>query len=246
MTLTELKTLHSQGKAISGQSYSAKDKDGKILYFVGTADRRLKEITSSPSKPSVNTTVTNITNNTSSTGVQTVTDDGNGVVVVDNTDPTNPVITYVNPGYLTVETDPIYSAWIAGPPNISEFFNDVGYITSATGTTNLGYTASPTDGTVTSDTGTDATLPLADTTNAGLLSPGDKTKLNNTSGTNTGDNSVNTTSNTYADSKVVNTLINGDTTHAPSSDIVFDALALKITATSSDTLDNKLIDCGTF
>ena len=45
------------------------------------------------------------------------------------------------------------------------------------GATNLTYTASPTDGTVNSDTGTDATIPLATTTNAGLQSPTDKTKL---------------------------------------------------------------------
>lgn len=48
---------------------------------------------------------------------------------------------------------------------------------AATGITNLGYTASPTDGTVTSDTGTDATIPLADATNAGLLSPTEKTSI---------------------------------------------------------------------
>ena len=29
------------------------------------------------------------------------------------------------------ETDPVYAAWIAGPPNISEFTNDSGYITGA-------------------------------------------------------------------------------------------------------------------
>lgn len=45
------------------------------------------------------------------------------------------------------------------------------------GATNLSYTASPTNGTVNSDTGTDATIPLATTTNAGLQSPTDKTKL---------------------------------------------------------------------
>ena len=45
------------------------------------------------------------------------------------------------------------------------------------GATNLTYTASPTDGAVNSDTGTDATIPLATTTNAGLQSPTDKTKL---------------------------------------------------------------------
>lgn len=56
------------------------------------------------------------------------------------------------------------------------------------GATNLTYTASPTNGIVVSDTGTDATIPLADTTNAGLLSPSGFTKLSNLSGTNTGDN----------------------------------------------------------
>lgn len=45
------------------------------------------------------------------------------------------------------------------------------------GTTNLAYTASPTGGTVTSDTGTDATLTLADGTNAGLMAPAQHTKL---------------------------------------------------------------------
>jgi hypothetical protein len=45
------------------------------------------------------------------------------------------------------------------------------------GATNLGYTASSTNGVVTSDTGTDATLPLSDGTNAGLLSPAQHAKL---------------------------------------------------------------------
>ena len=43
----------------------------------------------------------------------------------------------------------------------------------------LGYTAAPDQGTVTNSAGTDATLPLADSTNAGLLAPGDKDKLDN-------------------------------------------------------------------
>lgn len=45
------------------------------------------------------------------------------------------------------------------------------------GATNLSYTASPTNGTVNSDTGTDAVIPLVTTVNAGLQSPTDKTKL---------------------------------------------------------------------
>jgi hypothetical protein len=45
------------------------------------------------------------------------------------------------------------------------------------GATNLSYTPSPTNGTVTSDTGADATIPLADVTNAGLISPTEKAKI---------------------------------------------------------------------
>jgi hypothetical protein len=63
-------------------------------------------------------------------------------------------------------------------------------VNSTGGTTNLSYTASPTNGIVNSNTGTNATIPLADGTNAGLLSPADKTKLDNTSGTNTGDQNL--------------------------------------------------------
>ncbi len=43
---------------------------------------------------------------------------------------------------------------------------------SASAATNLSYTASASNGIVASDTGTDATLPLSDNTNAGLLPPG--------------------------------------------------------------------------
>ena len=46
------------------------------------------------------------------------------------------------------------------------------------GVTNLAYTAGVSNGVVTSDTGTDATIPLADGTNAGLFSAAEKSKLN--------------------------------------------------------------------
>jgi hypothetical protein len=59
------------------------------------------------------------------------------------------------------------------------------------GATDLAYTPSPTNGIVTSSTGTDATLPLADGTNAGLLKPDKYTVLENTSNTNSGDNATN-------------------------------------------------------
>lgn len=45
------------------------------------------------------------------------------------------------------------------------------------GATNLTYTASPTGGTVNSDTGTDASVPLSDGTNAGLMDPAQHAKL---------------------------------------------------------------------
>lgn len=54
-------------------------------------------------------------------------------------------------------------------------------------TTNLSYTASPTQGQVNSDTGTDAIIPATDSTNAGLFLPAEKTKLAGIIGTNTGD-----------------------------------------------------------
>jgi hypothetical protein len=47
------------------------------------------------------------------------------------------------------------------------------------GATNLSYSPGATNGVVTSDTGTDATIPPADGTNAGLLVPAQFTKLGN-------------------------------------------------------------------
>ena len=55
----------------------------------------------------------------------------------------------------------------------------IGDLPGSSGTTNLGYTASTTNGTVTSSTGTNATLPLVVAAgNAGLMTGADKTKLN--------------------------------------------------------------------
>lgn len=48
----------------------------------------------------------------------------------------------------------------------------------SSGITNLSYTAAVSGGTVVSDTGTDASIPLADGTNAGLFSAAEKSKLN--------------------------------------------------------------------
>ena len=61
----------------------------------------------------------------------------------------------------------------------------------SSGITNLSYSAAVSNGVVTSSTGTNATIPLADGTNAGLFSAAEKTKLGAISGTNTGDNATN-------------------------------------------------------
>jgi len=91
--------------------------------------------------------------------------------------------------------------------------------------TNLGYTPSPTNGIVTSDTGTDATLPLADATNAGLLKPAKYTVLENTSGTNSGDNATNSQYSGLAASKEnvsnkENSTLDYDTTKYPTVNLV--------------------------
>jgi hypothetical protein len=62
-------------------------------------------------------------------------------------------------------------------PNLTTV--NINQVTGSGGDTNLGYTPSPTNGIVTSDTGTDATIPLADDTNAGLLTAAEKTKIAN-------------------------------------------------------------------
>jgi hypothetical protein len=60
-----------------------------------------------------------------------------------------------------------------------------------TGGTDLSYTPATNQGTVNNTTGTNATIPLADGTNAGLMTASEKTIVGNQSGTNTGDNATN-------------------------------------------------------
>ncbi len=81
-------------------------------------------------------------------------------------------------GSLPTDYTNVYARALKSSLSISEILADTGdvlvtkdYLESTTSATNLDYVPSPTDGKVTSDTGTDATVPLADATNAGLLSP---------------------------------------------------------------------------
>ena len=53
------------------------------------------------------------------------------------------------------------------------------FVVSASDDQNLGYNAAEDGGTVTISNGTNAEIPLVDDTNAGLMSPGDKTILDN-------------------------------------------------------------------
>jgi hypothetical protein len=70
----------------------------------------------------------------------------------------------------------------AGPPEEIQIGTNLslsgGVLSASGGATNLGYVQAPASGQVTSSTGTPATIPQADTTNAGLLNPTDKNKLN--------------------------------------------------------------------
>jgi hypothetical protein len=68
---------------------------------------------------------------------------------------------------------------------------------------------------------------ITEVTDKNYVTDAELTVIGNTSGTNTGDNATNTTSNTYADGKVTDAIVNGVTTVAPSQNAVFDALATK-------------------
>ena len=85
----------------------------------------------------------------------------------------------------------ITSLSATGSPNATTFLCGDNTWKTISGVTNLNYIASPTNGQVTSSTGTTATITLADATNAGLLTPDKFTVLQNTTNTNSGDNAVN-------------------------------------------------------
>jgi hypothetical protein len=74
---------------------------------------------------------------------------------------------------------------------------------------------------------TTTTANITDASNKRFITDAQQTVLGYLSGTNTGDNATNTTSNTYADGKVADAITDGVTTIAPSQNAVFDALAGK-------------------
>ena len=112
-----------------------------------------------------------------------------GAIVASNLSNTNTGDNATNTQYsgLAASKQDVITLTTTGTSGASTLIGATLNIPQYSGATNLGYTAAPTDGTVTSSTGTSATLPLADATNAGLLKPAKFTVLENTSGTNTGD-----------------------------------------------------------
>lgn len=116
--------------------------------------------------------------------------DGEGLVINSGTSSTGNPITINKNGVdkFTINQQGEQSiVKIPGGTSSQFLMADGSVTTSSGGTTNLSYTASPTNGVVNSSTGTGATITLADATNAGLLKPAKFTVLENTSGTNTGD-----------------------------------------------------------
>ena len=90
--------------------------------------------------------------------------------------------------YTQLEVDNLLDGKFDNPAgNNTQYLDGAGvpttFPTIPSGATNLGYTASPTNGVVTSDTGTDAIIPIADFNNAGLLTSEEKQLLYNNSAT---------------------------------------------------------------
>lgn len=115
------------------------------------------------------------------TGVQTITNSDGAISVIG----TENVI--IN---LSTAIKNVINSSLQPGDNISELFNNAGYITIAdipSQVVDLQSISSPTNVVIDNSNGTNATILSATTTEAGVLLPGEKVKLNNLSGTNTGD-----------------------------------------------------------
>ena len=140
--------------------------------------------------PSANATARGLV----TTGIQTFAGDKTftGAIGASNLSGTNTGDNATNTQYsgLATSKQDVITLTTTGTSGASTLIGATLNIPQYSGATNLGYTAAPTNGTVTSSTGTSATIPLADATNAGLLKPAKFTVLENTSGTNTGDQNL--------------------------------------------------------
>lgn len=142
-------------------------------------------------------------------------------------------------GYLTLTDLPTFNP---SDYDLSEFTNVssdpfVKQSELVSGTTDLSYTPSPTNGIVTSSTGSDATIPLADNTNAGLIDSAEKNKIS--TAIQPSDLGAVATSNDYTD------LDNIPTTFTPSSHTHVEADITdldKYTQSETDNLLNTKFD----
>ncbi len=111
MTIFDLKKLHLRKAGTPGKQYQVKDTDGIVKTWVGQSDgglRLLGAITGQEIQQDDNLTLA----------------EAQALFYPLNTNPA---------GYLTssgAETDPVFTSWLTGPPNLSEFTDDVGYLTS--------------------------------------------------------------------------------------------------------------------
>jgi hypothetical protein len=114
------------------------------------------------------------------------------LTVINNTSGTNTGDNATNSQYsgLAASKQDNITLTTTGTSGASTLVGSTLNIPQYSGATNLSYTASPTNGIVNSSTGTGATITLADATNSGLLKPAKFTVLENTSGTNTGDQTL--------------------------------------------------------
>ena len=112
--------------------------------------------------------------------------------------------------------------------------------------TNLDYTASPTNGIVTSSDGTDATLTLADITNAGLLAPADFTKVGHITVTQAVDLDTIESDTATNNAKVTNVDTNLDYTASPTNGIVTSSDGTDATLTLADITNAGLLTPADF
>lgn len=108
----------------------------------------------------------------------TLVDNGNGTITFTKGDGTAPVVIDVKEDATEVVTTAIITVAGTNYPVGTSVQTILGAIPASSGATNLTYTASPAQGLVSSDTGTDAILPLVDGTNAGLISPNQNLAIN--------------------------------------------------------------------